>query len=185
VLSCPINIGVNLFGCRLLEAMAESPGTAQHALGVITDAIAQCMLAFMEAIPEQRRRNSVGATRWAPSGHGFIDGCATQLVSARHYREFLAPLDARLLALYPKPGMIHLCGAHAQHIRAWAEMPELKSVQLNDRAADDFDVYRRGLREDQIVYITPTETMTAERILAVTGGSRVVLQCPLGERGLI
>jgi len=181
VLSCPINIGVNLFGGRLLEAMADQPGAAHHALAVITDVIAECMKAFGAAIPDRRRQNSVGATRWAPPGHGFIDGCATQLVSARHYGEFLAPLDARLLRSYPKPGMIHLCGAHTQHIRAWSEMPELKSVQLNDRAADDFDAYWRGLREDQIIYITPTGTMPARRILDTTGGRRIVLQCPLDD----
>lgn len=179
VLSCPINIGLNLFGGRLLEAMADRPAAARHALGVITDVIAECMAAFRDIIPEEQRQNSVGATRWAPPGHGFIDGCATQLISAEHYREFLAPLDARLLATYPKPGMIHLCGGHVQHIETWRDMPELRSVQVNDRAADDFERYWRGLREDQIVYITPTETMTAARVLAMTGGRRVVLQAEL------
>jgi hypothetical protein len=177
VLSCPINIGINLFGGRLLEAMIERPEAARHALRVITDAIGRCMRAFAHVIPAGVRQNSVGAWRWAPPGRGFIDGCATHLVSARHYREFLAPLDAELLALYPLAGMIHLCGAHTQHIPAWRDMPELASVQLNDRAADDFEAYRQGLRPDQIIYITPTPHMTIERIVAITGGQRVVLQC--------
>ncbi len=177
VLSCPINIGINLFGGRLLEAMVERPAEAKRALRIITDVIAFCMRAFAGVIPPDVRQNSVGAWRFAPPGRGFIDGCATQLVPARHYREFLAPLDAELLAQYPGPGMIHLCGAHTQHIPAWRAMPELASVQLNDRAADDFEAYRAGLREDQIIYITPTSSMTVERILAMTVGMGVVLQC--------
>ncbi|MBM3497009.1 MAG: hypothetical protein FJX72_22210 [Armatimonadetes bacterium] len=192
VLSCPINIGINLFGGRLLEAMMERPAEAHRVLGLITDVIAFCMRAFASVIPPEVRQNSVGAWRWAPPGRGFIDGCATHLVSARHYREFLAPLDAALLA-GPRPalrpsgggegggGMIHLCGAHTQHIPAWRNMPELASVQLNDRAADDFEAYRTGLRPDQIIYVTPTADMTVERILAITSGERVVLQCPAPE----
>lgn len=50
-------------------------------------------------------------------------------------------------------------------------------MQLNDRAADDFEAYRAGLREDQIIYITPTPNMTVERILAIADGRGVVLQC--------
>lgn len=182
VLSCPINIGINLFGGRLLEAMAERPAEAHRVLAIVTEVIARCMRAFADVIPPEIRLNSVGAVRWAPPGRGFIDGCATHLVSARHYREFLAPLDAALLAEYPLPGMIHLCGAHTQHIGAWRDMPELAAVQLNDRAADDFEAYRSGLRHDQIVYITPTADMTIERILAITGGQGVVLQCAADTR---
>ena len=177
VLSCPINIGINLFGGRLLEAMVERPDEVRRALRVITDVIAISMRAFADVIPAEVRQNPVGAWRWAPPGRGFIDGCATQLVSARHYREFLAPLDAELLAQYPLPGMIHLCGAHTQHIPAWRDMRELASVQLNDRAADDFEAYRAGLRADQIIYITPTPAMSVERILAITDGRGVVFQC--------
>jgi hypothetical protein len=178
VLSCPINIGINLFGEELLDALLERPAAARHALRVITDAIAACMEAFGRVIPFELRRNSVGNDRYAPAGVGFIDGCATQLVSARHYAEFFAPLDAELLGRFPRGGMIHLCGAHAQHIPIWREMRALKAVQLNDRAAEDFEAFHRGLREDQLVYVAPTERMTAARILEISVGRRVVLQCP-------
>ena len=138
VLSCPINIGINLFGDRLLTALMERPDTARRALRIITEVIAETICTFAAIIPPEQRLNSVGNERYAPPGFGFIDNCATQLISARHYREFFAPLDAELLGLYPRGGQIHLCGGHRQHIRAWSEMPQVRSVQLNDRAADDF-----------------------------------------------
>lgn len=181
VLSCAANIGMNLFGGRLLEATILEPEGAARALGTISDVIGECTQAFVEAIPPALRRNSVGESRYAPPGFGQIDGCATQLLSAETYREFFAPLDAGVLRLSPHGGMVHLCGAHAQHIPVWREMPELRSVQLNDRAAEDLELYVRGLRDDQIVYVGPTDTMPVERILAITGGRRVVLQCYLAE----
>jgi len=177
VLSCPANIGMNLFGERLLEAMIERPAAARHALRVITDAILACARAFAQAIPDAVRRGSVACSRCAPPGFGQIDGCATQLVSARHYEEFLAPPDAEVLRASPHGGMIHLCGAHAQHIPAWSRMPELRAVQLNDRAAEDLARYAGGLRPDQILYVAPTPSMPVERILRITRGERVVLQC--------
>jgi len=89
VLRCPMNIGTNLFGSRLLEAMHVLPDAAGRALRIIADVIARCMRAFQAVIPAAQRLNSVGASRSTPPGRGFIDGCATQLVSARHYRSFL------------------------------------------------------------------------------------------------
>lgn len=86
-----------------------------------------------------------------------------------------APLDDELLSLWPRGGMIHLCGAHTQHIPAWREMKSLRAVQLNDRAAEDYEVYFRQLRDDQIIYLHPTLTMSVERAMAISGGERLVL----------
>lgn len=181
VLSAPVNIGINLFGQRLLEALVLDPQGAKRALGIITDVIRHCMEAFARLIPVECRGNSVACNRYAPPGYGFIDGCADQLVSARHYAEFFAPLDARLLGVYPGGGMIHLCGACAQHIPTWREMPQVSSLQLNDRATEDLELYAQGRREDQILYVSPTATMTPERILEITGGRNLVLQCTLPD----
>ena len=91
-------------------------------------------------------------------------------------RRFVAPLDAEILACYPRRGgLMHLCGAHTQHLPAWRDMPELRAVQLNDRAAEDFPLYFAGLREDQIIYLNPTVTMPPARALAISGGRRLVL----------
>ncbi len=176
VLSSPINIAMNLFGQRILEAMIERSAAADHALGVIADTIIAATQAVLAAVAPQLLRCAVAQNRYAPAGFGYVDGCATQMISAEHYRRFLAPLDAAILGQYPCGGMMHLCGAHSQHIDAWREMKPLRSVQINDRAADDFELYYRGLRQDQILYVSPTREMTLDRILALSGGRRVVIQ---------
>jgi hypothetical protein len=55
-------------------------------------------------------------------------------------------------------------------------MPRLRGVEITDAAADDFEHYFHGLREDQVIYISPTKSMPAERILAISGGRWIVLQ---------
>jgi len=71
--------------------------------------------------------------------------------------------------------MIHLCGAHTQHIAVWREMRSLRAVQMNDRAVDDLGIYYRELREDQILYANPYDKMPIERILETTGARRTVV----------
>jgi hypothetical protein len=132
--------------------------------------------AFLEAVPEPVRVNPVAHDRFAPPGYGYVDGCATQLISPAHYREFFAPLDGEILRLHRLGGMIHLCGACTQHIPVWRAMKELASVQINDRAAEDFPAYFAGLRADQVIYICPTRSMPIAKILGISGGRRVVIQ---------
>jgi hypothetical protein len=181
VFSCPINIGINLFGERLLEALLERPDEVRRALRIVNEAIAETVRAFHRLVPRSILRNTVVCNRYAPEGFGQIDGCATHLVSGGHYRNFFRDLDAEVLKAWPRPGMIHVCGDHRQHIPTWAKMPEVQSLQVNDRATDDLEFYAHGLRQDQILYVSPTASMPVERILDVTRGRRVVLQCELKE----
>jgi len=176
VLSCPINIGVNLFGQRLLVALLAAPAEARRALRVVTDVIIGCIRAFRGVIPAEVLRTTCTSSRYAPPGYGFIDGCAAQLVSAEAYRDFFAPLDEEILAEWPQGGMIHLCGACAQHIPTWQAMRSLRSVQLNDRATDDLELYVHGLRPDQILYVSPTATYPPARVVDVTRDRRLVMQ---------
>ena len=60
-------------------------------------------------------------------------------------------------------------------------MPSLRGVEITDAAADDFEHYFRGLREDQVIYISPTKNMPPERILAISGGRRIVLQMKMDK----
>ncbi|MCC6445627.1 MAG: hypothetical protein IT210_19495 [Armatimonadetes bacterium] len=66
--------------------------------------------------PESQLQPVVAAGRCQPPGFGQLCGCSTQLLSGSAYREFVAPLDDALHSVYPHDGMIHRCGAHAQHI---------------------------------------------------------------------
>ena len=54
-------------------------------------------------------------------------------------------------------------------------MKNLRSLQLNDRAAEDLALYMEGLRDDQILYVMPCEKMPVERIVDISKGERVVL----------
>lgn len=181
VLSCGINIAINVFGERFLEALIDRPASARHVLRVINDVIAGCTRAIQAAIPAALRRNSVAENRFAPAGIGQVDGCATQLVSKRVYDSLFRDLDAEVLRLSPGGGLMHLCGTHAQHIPTWSAMSELRAIQLNDRATDDLPLYLAGLRVDQLLYVAPTANTPIERIIEITRGRRLVLQVALAE----
>ena len=58
-------------------------------------------------------------------------------------------------------------------------MKSLKSVQLHDRAAEDLELYFKGLREDQLIYLVPCKGMTIEKALGITGGKRLVVTYPV------
>ena len=121
----------------------------------------------------------IAAERCQPRGFGQLCGCTTHLVSGEVYREMLAPLDDELLSVYPNGGMIHLCGAHTQHIGVWREMQSVRALQLNDRASEDLEIYFNELRDDQVIYLNPTATMTVERAMKITGGNRLVIVADL------
>jgi hypothetical protein len=181
VFSCAINIGINLFGERLLEGLHTRPEAAQQALEKINRTILQAAAGIAAVIPEAIRRNSVAENRLAPAGVGQFDGCATQLVSRRDYARFFAPLDEALIGLSPGGALMHICGAHAQHIPTWKGMPGLRAVQLNDRAMDDLAAYYQKLRSDTIFYLCPSLQVNIEKIMELTRGRRVILQVSLDD----
>ena len=174
-LSSALNIIVNLYGQNALLSMLEEPEAAMHDLTVINDLIRILHRWYIEHIPSRQLQPVISWARTQPTGFGQLCGCTTQLLSGELYREMIAPLDDALLGEYPNGGMIHLCGAHAQHIPAFREMPHLRALQLNDRAAADLALYLEGLRDDQILYVNPCEEMPTEEIVRISGGDRVVL----------
>ncbi len=170
-----INIAVNLYGQEILLAMLSEPEAARADLGTINNALVEMHRRYLSTIPPAQLQSVIGAWRTQPAGYGQICGCSTQLLSPEIYRDFVAPLDDALLSAYPHGGMIHLCGAHTQHLPCWREMKSLRAVQLNDRAAEDLRIYFNALRTDQIIYVNPCETMPLERIMEITGGRRTVI----------
>ena len=127
----------------------------------------------------QQLQPVISWNRTQPPGYGQLCGCTTQLVSGELYREMVAPLDNALLSVYPKGGMIHICGAHAQHIDAFRDMPALKVVQFNDRAAADLEAFFRGLRNDQVLYLNPCKEMSVAEAVQITHGKRLVVAADL------
>ncbi len=170
-----LNIAINLYGQAILEAMYTDPQAAQRDLQVINEVLCQLHRWYIAHLPFEKMQCIVPDGRHQPAGYGQLCGCSTQLLSPRLYREFVAPLDDALFSIYPHGGMIHLCGDHDQHIPTWRAMASLRAVQMNDRAAEDLPAYFNELRPDQILYVNPCEKMPVERILAITGGRRLVL----------
>ena len=182
-ISSALNVGLNLYGQPLLEAMCADPGAARRDLRVINGLLREIHTWYREHLARKQLQSVVAAFRTQPPGFGQLCGCSTQLLSAAMYQDFVAPLDDALLSVYPHGGMIHLCGAHTQHLPTWRQMRSLRAVQLNDRAVDDLELYSQGLRDDQIIYANAYEGMPVERIMEVTGGRRVVIVADTGGLG--
>ena len=170
-----LNIIINLYGQEILIAMLTDQEAVKHDLRVIEDVLLAIHKWYRSILPPENLQPVVPAQRTQPFNYGQICGCSTALISAECYVDFIASLDAELLGIYPKGGMIHLCGSHLQHIKAFREMKELRAVQLNDRAAYDLEVYFNELRNDQILYLNPSKEMTVEKALRITHGNRLII----------
>lgn len=170
-----LNIAINLYGQEILMAMLEEPEAARADLETINRTLVRIHKAFMEILPPRQLQPVISWARTQPPEYGQICGCSTQLLSGELYREMIADLDEDVLRAYPNGGMIHLCGSHAQHIETFRNMKTLRAVQVNDRAAEDLQLYFDGLREDQVLYLNPCAGMTVERAMEITGGRRLVI----------
>jgi hypothetical protein len=175
VIASVLNIGINLFGEAILAAMYNDPDAVRRDFAVINNTLCEMHRRIRSIVPEAQLQPVLPDGRVQPPGHGQICGCSTQLLSAEHYREFVAPLDDAVLSVYPNGGMIHLCGSHARHISVWRELKSFRAFQVNNRASEDLETYFAGLRDDQILYVDPCERMPTERVLQITGGRRLVL----------
>lgn len=171
----PLNIALNLYGGEFLIAMLEDPDAAKHDLEVITSVQMEIHQWYKDHIPAHQLQCVVSYGRTQPPGYGQICGCSTQLVSPELYEEFIMPHDDALLGIYGKGGMIHLCGSHEHLIPLFAKMKNLKSVQLNDRAAEGLEAYVKGLRDDQVIYLNPCEGMPLEKGLEIAKGRKLVV----------
>lgn len=173
--SSALNVAINLYGEAFLVALQDDPDAASRDLATISDLLKQIHRWYRQAVPGRQLQQVVAGQRLQPPGCGQLCGCSTALISARAYTRMIAPHDAALLAGYAHGGMIHLCGAHLQHLPTWAAMPSLRAVQLNDRAAEDLAAYHAGLRTDQVIYLNPCPGMPVERAMEITGGRRLVI----------
>ena len=173
-----LNIAVNLFSEDILVALCLEPEAAEHDLKVINDVLIEIHQWYLNHLPIDQLQPVVSWQRTQPRGYGQICGCSSHLLSPALYRELVAPLDAELLGVYPKGGMIHLCGSHSQHLPVWREMKELRAVQLHDRAAEDLEKYFHELRDDQMIYVNTCRGMSAEKAIEITGGKRLVIVDP-------
>lgn len=170
-----LNIAVNLYGGNILTELLEDPDNALADLTVINDLLCELHTYCRNTLPMQQLQPVISWNRTQPPGYGQLCGCTTQLISGSLYEEMIAPLDDKLLSVYLNGGMIHLCGAHTQHIDSFRKMKSLKALQLNDRADIDLPAYFAGLREDQIIYLNPCKEVSIEDAMRITGGHRLII----------
>jgi len=170
-----LNIIINLYGEEILIAMLTEKEKTLHDLRIIQDTLLSLHRWYLNTVPKNNFQPVIPGHRTQPYNYGQICGCSTALISSGCYKEMIEPLDAELLGTYPNGGMIHLCGSHLQHIDSFRNMKQLRSVQVNDRAAWDLEVYHKQLREDQILYLNPCKEMTVDMALKITGGHRLIV----------
>jgi len=173
----PLLLAVDLFGEDFLMSLEDGDVTvSRQCLEELTQFGEQLLALFVRRFPGAPLKGYfTGGWNLMPVGHTCLLGCTTQLVSPATYRQLVADLDQRLLGAPWQGGCIHLCGRHTQHCAAWASLPELKAVQLNDAACDDLETYYRSLREDQFFVVMPSNRMPVEECLRITQGRRLVL----------
>ena len=170
-----LNVAVNIYGERILTAMLCEPGAAAHDFKIINDTLKELHRRMIAMLPADQLQPVIPDGRIQPQGFGQICGCTTQLISPACYSGMVATLDSELLGVYPNGGMMHLCGAHEQHIPVFRAMKNLRAVQLNDRASEGLAEYHAGLRPDQIIYLYPCDGMPAEKAVDITKGERLIL----------
>ena len=179
-------VAVNLYGESILTEMLDEPTNAIHDFSVINNTLAEIHCWYRAILPENQLQPVVAHERTQPPGYGQICGCTSQLISAKTYETQISALDNELLGVYPKGGMMHLCGTHEHLIPSLRSMENLKAIQVNDRAAHDLKLYFEGLRDDQIIYLNPCQGMSIEKAMEITGGRRLViidrLNTPLAMR---
>lgn len=175
VIAGALTVAVSIYGSRFLSAMLTDPAAAVHDLKTINSVTRELYRWYYDHVPAGQLQQIGSVSRCMPPGHVSVYGCTSHLISAQLYRDSVAPLDEEIFSTSASGGLIHLCGEHCRHIGTWREMKSLRAVQLNDRASEDLEQYFTGLRDDQVIYLHPTDTMTAERALEMTEGRRMVI----------
>lgn len=169
-----LNVGLNLYGQELLMAMITDPGAAHHDLNIINSVLLDIHKWYRANVPFELLHQVACGGRYQPPGCGQICGCSTQLISADQYKEFIAPHDNAILSLYPNGGMIHLCGAHTQHNECWRNMESLRAIQVNDRAAEDLEIYLQEMPE-KVYYVDPCGGMPVEQVEALARAHKIII----------
>jgi hypothetical protein len=178
----PLIAAVDIFGEEFLQTLARDPDAADRILDAIMATILEMRRRFLATAPEARLWAHGHNQRMVPPGYTVLYGCTTQLISAKNYETHILPRDRELLKCQAHGGAIHLCGRHTQHCPAWQRMPEVKALQLNDAACDDLESYYSHLRPDQYIIFVPSEDVTLEDALKITGGRQLALNAMVDKR---
>ena len=178
----PLVAGVDIFREEFLATLAQEPELAERVIAEISETILEMRRRFLGVAPDGPLYAHGFHHRMMPKGYTLLYGCTTQLISSRMYEEHFLGWDRELFGCSARGGCIHLCGRHAHHLQAWRDAPEVKSLQLNDAACDDLQLYWENLRPDQFIILVPSEKVTMEEALEITGGRQLVVNTEVSEK---
>jgi len=172
----PLILGVDLFGNDFLALLAGDPDRADRFIESITTFILDMRRRFLEAVPGAPLIPHGSCGRPVPEGYNLLYECTTHLISGPAYERHFRDRDRGLMRCAATGAGIHLCGAHTQQCSAWQHAPELKMIQVNDRATEDLEVYWRNLRPDQYIVFMPCEAVSLDDALRITRGRQLVVE---------
>lgn len=172
---CPLNVAINLFGEKFFLEIAMDPESARRVLTIIANVTRRVHEVLIEAVGQETIRCHNAFYVYTPQDYAGLSICATQMISPANFSDIVADADDNCVPDCYKGMIQHLCGRSDQHVPEIAKRHRIKGVQLNDAAADQFEAYYKGMRDDQIFYLWPTENMPLEKILSITAGKRLVI----------
>jgi len=170
-----LNTAMNLYGQSLLMAFYDNPEGVRNDFQLINDVIVTMHKWYRDTVPADKLATIAAGVRFMPPGHGHLDGCSTQMLSPDQYDEFVRDLDDAITSVWPNGSMLHLCGAHTQHLPTWSKLDSFKAFQLCDGPNAELEDYYTQSRDDQIIYVGPTAKISMDRIMDITGGWRIIL----------
>ncbi len=110
-----LNTAFRLRGEQIFTDMVAAPERARHVLEVVCETT----MRFADAIFDRQTRSG------ARKDYFVTSNCVVNMISERHYREFVMPWDKKLSDHYPGFG-IHNCGWKVDaYARAYAEIRPL------------------------------------------------------------
>jgi hypothetical protein len=171
-----LNLALDLRGQELLLDMADQPEPVQR----FFEQLGRVLERFVKYIESRTGTSSISVNRNVLNYPGAVwlhSECSHTMISARHYEDYLMPLDAAWSERH-RPFGIHYCGPDPhRYAAAFAKLPHLDFLDVG--WGGDLKVLRRHLPHTflnirlspvEIVSQTPEEVrQTVRRVVAESG----------------
>jgi hypothetical protein len=132
---------------RMIELMLDEPAEVDRVLDACTD----LLIAFVREVNREQGAATHGSFvsgLFAPSSAVFFNVDAACLFSARTYRRFFLPRDARLCATF-EHALVHTHSVSYHHWDSWLEIPNLRIQTVIDPVGPTFDELLPAMRRVQ------------------------------------
>jgi hypothetical protein len=151
-----LNNAYRLRGQRIFSDMMEEPERARRVLECVT----RTMTEGMQRLYQRQRETGVEIS------HCTVSNCLVNMVSPRHYEEYLLPLDQRIAESFSVIG-VHNCAWSADpYIDLYRRLPRVAYIDMGmssdlARARDAFPHARRAV----MYHPTDVQSKAAEEII--------------------